>query len=230
MNRDDALRKIQRCLEMAKSSSQYEAAAAMRQAQALMREFGVSEGDVELLAVTEVSIASLTNASVVWEAALNRLIASAFGCEVYWRRSYGDDFRLVRHTVFVGIGAAPQVAAYAYEVLGRQCVKARRAYIASQSKRCKPATKTARGDEFARGWVQSVRDLVQNMAMSPANAELVERYMEQQHPDLITAQVRDRGSRVAHQGHAAAGFRAGKSARLGRGVGGPAARPLLGRS
>ncbi|VFR54775.1 hypothetical protein BRI6_1094 [plant metagenome] len=230
MNRDDALRKIRRCLELARSANQFEAAAAMRQAQALMREYAVSGSDVELLAVTEVSVRALTNANVVWEAALNRLIANAFGCEVYWQRTFDADFRLARHVVFVGLDAAPEVAGYAYEVLGRQCVKARQQYVAGQPKRCKAATKTARGDEFARGWVQAVRDLVQNMGMTPANAELVDRYMEQQHPDLTTAEIRDRGRRVAHQGHAAAGFRVGKSARLGRGVGGPAARPLLGRS
>ena len=40
MDKDDILRKIEKCLALAKSSEPAEAAAALRQAQALMREHG----------------------------------------------------------------------------------------------------------------------------------------------------------------------------------------------
>ncbi|WP_175841649.1 DUF2786 domain-containing protein [Burkholderia arboris] len=228
MNRDDVLRKIKKCLELAKSANEHEAAAAMRQAQSLMRAYGATQTDVALFSVSEISVPAATSGMVVWEASLTRLIAQAFGCDVYSSRQFDESFtRRVRFVVFVGIDAAPQVAGYAYEVLGRQCAKARAWYIGRQSKRCKSSTKTARGDEFARGWVQAVRGLVANMTIEPANAELVQQYMNERHPDLATAEIVDRGSRVAREGHADAGFRAGKSARLDRGVGAPAARPLL---
>lgn len=231
MNRDDVLRKIRKCLELAKSANEFEAAAAMRQAQALMREYGATHGDVELLTVAEVSVRAATPSTVLWDALLVNLIGRAFGCGHFWSRPFDESFeRRVRQITFIGVDAAPQVASYAYEVLGRQCVKARAHYISRQPKRCKSSTKTARGDEFARGWVEAVRNLVTNIAIAPANAELVQRYMDRHHPDLVTAEVVDRGRRVAREGHADAGLRAGRSARLDRGVGAPAARPLLDRS
>ncbi|POS08038.1 DUF7168 domain-containing protein [Burkholderia gladioli] len=230
MNRDDILRKIKKCLELAKSANEFEAAAAMRQAQALMREHATAE-DVQMMAITEVQVRAVSQAMVVWEAALTRLIAQAFACEVYTARRFDDAFtRRERWVVFVGIEAAPAVAGYAYEVLGRQCVKSRTWYIGRQSKRCKSSTKTARGDEFARGWVQAVRGLVENMAMPAADAQLVQRYMDLQHPDLTTSEIVDRGRRVEREGHADAGFRVGKRARLERGVDGPMAQPMLGHS
>jgi hypothetical protein len=48
MNRDDLLRKIRACLRLSKSANEHEAAAALRQAQALMREHGISPREAAL--------------------------------------------------------------------------------------------------------------------------------------------------------------------------------------
>ena len=48
------IRKIKRCLALSKSSNENEAATAMRQAQALMREYRLTELDVRLSDVDEV--------------------------------------------------------------------------------------------------------------------------------------------------------------------------------
>lgn len=53
MTRDEALQKIKKCLALAASPEQHEAAAAMRQAQKLMQQFGLSEVDVSLADVSE---------------------------------------------------------------------------------------------------------------------------------------------------------------------------------
>ncbi|MFT4243526.1 MAG: DUF2786 domain-containing protein [Acidovorax sp.] len=164
MNRDDALKKIKKCLALSRSASEHEAAAALRQAQALMREHGLREQDVSLADVNEVMVKATTTAANAWELRLVGMIAEAFGCETFGQLEgrYNDagNFVRSRHWVFVGMHAAPTVAGYACEVLLRQCAKARLAHIAKQPKNCKPITKTARGDAFAMGWVQGAELLV----------------------------------------------------------------------
>lgn len=232
MNRDQALSKIKKCLALAKSSNPHEAAAAMRQAQKLMTEHNVTETDVSLADVTESAAPARLNAATNWETALSGMIAQAFGCDCFCLTSRYLTKALSlakrREYIFVGVGAAPQVARYAYDVLSRQCARDRLAHIRKQPKSCKPITKTARGDEFALGWVYGVRSLVESFSGTERNQQLIEQYMAARYPDLRTSQVKDRakGRNVSHndiaQGHAA-----GKQAQLNRGVGGVAQQELL---
>jgi hypothetical protein len=89
-------------------------------------------------------------------------------------------------------------------------------------------TKTARGDEFAMGWVMAVRDLLDTFAGSESNTLLIEQYSAIHFPGTTTVKPKDRakGRNVSNndffQGH-----RAGKSAELNRGVGGVPERGLI---
>lgn len=53
MDRNKALDKIKKCLRLATSANPNEAAAAMRQAQALMRKHGIGQDDVSMADVME---------------------------------------------------------------------------------------------------------------------------------------------------------------------------------
>ena len=232
MNRDQALSKIKKCLALAKSSNPHEAAAAMRQAQKLMAEHNVTETDVSLADVMEAAAPAQLNALTPWETTLARMIAEAFGCEHlsktsrYLTRSL--DLAKKREFVFIGVGAAPQVASYAYSVLSRQCASDRLAHIRKQPKTCKPITKTARGDDFAWGWVFGVRNLVETFAGTERDHLLIEQYMAERYPDLTSAKVKDRakGRNVSHN-DSYQGRLAGRQAQLNRGVGGPEQQGLL---
>jgi hypothetical protein len=232
MNREQALAKIKKCLALAKSSNPHEAAAALRQAQKLMAAFGVTETDVSLADVMEAAAPARLNTFTPWETNLAHMIAEAFGCEHFSKNSRHLTRSLClvkkREYIFVGVGAAPQVASYAYDVLSRQCARDRLAHIRKQPKNCKPITKTSRGDQFALGWVYGVRELVESFAGTERDQQLIEQYMAERHPDLQTARVNDRakGRNVSHndtwQGHLA-----GQKAQLNRGVGGSEQRGLL---
>lgn len=89
-------------------------------------------------------------------------------------------------------------------------------------------TKTARGDEFAFGWVCGVRGLVESFAGTEHNQQLIEQYMAARYPDLRTKQVKDRakGRNVSHN-DMSQGRAAGMKAELNRGVGGMAQQGLL---
>ena len=223
MDKDTAIDKIKKCLALAKSDNPHEAAAALRQAQKLMAMYKVDALDVSLADVSEEMVKAQNIAMVDWETALSNLIAGAFGCKNYSRhgRKFNGNMRVVRshNIVFVGIGSAPLVAQYAFDVLSRQCGKARRAHIAAQPKRCLPSTKTARGDEFAYGWVHGVEKLVERFAGDKSNDELIGQYLAKMHPEMKRVESKDRSTGRNTKGDYAAGKIAAKDAKLDRGVG-----------
>lgn len=231
MTRDQALDKIKKCLALAKSSNPHEAAAAMRQAQKLMSEHEVSDQDITLSDVSEAQTSARSPATNLWEVALSSMVAQAFGCETYCiHQMFLCGFKPVRklNYVFVGTGTAPEVAGYTYDVLSRQCAKDRLAHIRKQPKNCKPITKTARGDEFALGWVRGVERLIERFSATEKNALLLEQYMAQKHPNMKIGKVKDRakGRNVSHNDRME-GIQAGRGAQLNRGVGGVAQQGLL---
>lgn len=231
MNKDDAIKKIRKCLALANSLNEAEAAAAMRQAQALMREHGLDAEGVELASVKEQEARACFVPVLAWEAELVGLVADAFGCEVIsTSRSLTSGFIAGRRFWrLIGVNAAPEVAGYAFEVLAGQCKKARLDHIKRQSKNCKPATKAARGDLFATGWVRSVHDLVERFAGNECNVALIKRYMREKYPSLASAKVRNRAEGRNVRNDDWHGAQAGRRAVLSRGVGGMAERKLLER-
>jgi hypothetical protein len=232
MTRDEALKKIKKCLALSRSANEHEAGIALRQAQKLMAEFNLVEQDVSLADVRETRVKARSHAFNAWESQLTTMIADAFGCEKFRSRDsdYNSAGNWVTRTewVFIGMDAAAEVAAYAADVLLRQCSVARLAHIAKQPKNCKAITKTARGDAFAKGWVWGVRDKVESFAQPAKNAELLLTYMERNHPDLKSAKVVDKSKlRKTDDGHLIAGMKAGRNAELNRGVGGTEERRLI---
>ncbi|WP_416401908.1 DUF2786 domain-containing protein [Alicycliphilus denitrificans] len=232
MNRDDALKKIKKCLALSRSANEHEAGAALRQAQKLMEQFGLREQDVSLADVREVKVKACSTAANAWELSLVHLVARAFGCETFGqlRGDYNTagNFVRSRHWVFVGIDTAPTVAGYACEVLLRQCARARLAHIAKQPRNCKPITKTTRGDAFATGWVAGASEMVEAFAAPAGDKALLLSYIEREHGELQKGKVRNTlAGRKTDAGHIASGYRAGQSAQLHRGVGGMPAQGLL---
>lgn len=223
MNRDQALAKIKKCLALGKSANPNEAATAMRQSQKLMAEHQISDRELSLLDVIEVRVKACSTAINLWESHLALMIADAFGCETFstLTEKYNQSFVLVRERcyVFVGCESAPTVSGYAFEVLSRQCAKARWAHIQKQPKNCKPITKTARGDEFAKGWVWSVTALIDTFANPERNEQLLVAYLDEKYPAMNKSKARDSSKGRKQAGHQFAGYEAGKNAELNRGVG-----------
>lgn len=232
MTRDQAIIKIKKCFALAKSSNPHEAAAGMRQAQKLMAEHAISDGDALLSDVTEKSCTTRTKSQPVWESQLAHLIASAFGCAHIWtgEQRYLPSCRVINDTrlIFVGMGSAPEIAGYAWDILSRQCAKGRLEHIRAQPARCKPITLTARGDAYAHGWVMGVRGKVEQLAGTERNDLLIEQYKAARWPNSQKFAPKDRtvgrnvSSNDVHQG-----IQAGLNARLDRGVGSAGPLELL---
>lgn len=155
-----AIRKIKHCLALAQSSNENEAATALRQAQALMREYRLTEMDVKLSDVGEVeSQFSRAERLPAWDRQLSAAVAEVFGCTALRARQWCRvKDRIVERAAFVGVTPAQHIALYAYEALLTKLNLARKEYTAgvrSGKHRSSYSAETA-GDHFALAWVGQV--------------------------------------------------------------------------
>ncbi|MCX2684048.1 DUF2786 domain-containing protein [Pseudomonas sp. DCB_AW] len=161
------IRKIKRCLALSKSSNENEAATAMRQAQALMREYRLTELDVRLSDVDEVqSEKSRAHRRPTWDRHLSAIVARVFSCRpLSYRHWCGTSGRMVERALFVGVTPAPQIAMYAYEALLAKLTQARLDYVSrvrSGKSRSTYSPETA-GDHFAIAWVSAVHGKIHEL-------------------------------------------------------------------
>lgn len=224
-NRDKIIDKIKKCLALSASSNEHEAAAALRQARKLMEAHGISDLDMQAAEAEERRAkSSVTAKPAAWESTLAHRVADAFGCRLifaagYWARR--------AEWMFIGCGAAPEVAQYAFTVLLRQVKRARAEHIKANLKRCKSATKTRRADLFCEGWVRSVAGKIAAFASSEKQSAAIDAFVAVRYPELsnlVTANRNDgRKLRDHEYGDLVAGGLAGRDAQLNRGMGGAAA-------
>ncbi len=220
---ENIINKIKKCLKLAASSNEHEAAAALRQAQKLMQAHGVSDLDIQAAEAAEARArAGAVKSPANWEVCLAGRIADAFACKILFTCSWNK----VGEWAFIGIDAAPQVAEYAFRVLFRQARRARAEHIKTRLKRCKPGTKTRRADLYCQGWVESATALIDVFVDGPTRAQAVDAYMTRKYPSVRTLQSRDRNAdrnlRLNEVMDYTAGHAAGRNAQLNRGLGGSA--------
>lgn len=216
MDRDDAIRRIKKCLALAKSQNANEAATALRQAHKLMEEWNVEQGFIDCMDVTKESLDSgARRYPPIWKCRLARVVADAFDCEVIVQRTvFSTDF------AFIGASLSPKLSTYAYDVLGRQLTRARSAHVAGL-KRCKLATKRRRGDAFANAWISAVNEKVSAFAgADEVTAQAVRAYMDCYHPNLERREQRAKKYHARDEKSLSAGYREGRKAELNHGVAG----------
>lgn len=194
-----AIRKIKHCLALSQSSNENEAATAMRQAQALMREYQINETDVKLSDVGEVeSSMSRAERRPLWDRHLSAVVASVFNVKSLRYKHWCDiKGRRVERATFVGVSPAQHIALYAYETLLAKLTKARSEYVAgvrSGRYRSGYSARTA-GDHFALAWVEQVHSKLHNLVPRGEEAAAIQQAgsgqslvaLEAQQQSLITA-------------------------------------------
>ncbi|WP_110995458.1 DUF2786 domain-containing protein [Pseudomonas sichuanensis] len=223
MDRNKALDKIKKCLRLASSSNPHEAAAALRQARALMEKYQVTDGDVLMADVQETTVRSGSKVNPPkWEVQLSVTVAWAYNCGIVF---------LVGPGQWAFIGEMSEVASYAMTVLLRQVRQHRRDYMADKLKRCKAATKTKRADVFCEAWVRGVRRAVAEFAGTNKPSAAVLAYMGKHYPDLDKLNPLDRNASTNKLSaralnDAANGIEAANGVQLNHGVNGEAPRTL----
>ncbi|ENA7966815.1 DUF2786 domain-containing protein [Salmonella enterica] len=213
-DKDKAIRRLKKLMALTGSSNANEASAALARAQKLMEAHGVTQGDVEILDINESSCdywpVGASNPPQ-YMAYLLQVIKDAFGV---------DCILLGYGVSFYGLYNRPELAAYTFEVLGRQLMKARRDFIKTQNKRIKTSTKTARGDKFAEGWIIAVLNKIEKLARTAREVELAERWLEKKYTHTVTRPVRQSGKTRDNDNARNSGYREGKQANLHQPVNG----------
>ncbi|MDN7916216.1 DUF2786 domain-containing protein [Burkholderia cepacia] len=229
MDRKTAIAKIRKCLALSRSSEPHEAAAALRQAQKLMEQFGIDHPElVAAGACEEWSKSAAARRPVRYEVALAGVVADVYGCEFLFSRQLNDACTaIVGGYMFVGVAPAPEIAKYTFDVFARQLRAARRDYIQAKLYRCGPKNKTARADEFCEGWVYAVRMQMQNAVRTDEQTAMIDAHMRANHAEVRTFEPRARdvaGRRSTNdRWH---GIEEGRSAVVRPGVGAPNTRRL----
>lgn len=221
--RNKILDKIKKCLALAKSSNEHEAAAALRHAQKLMQAHGVTDTDVLAHQASEASTkAGAKKTPPRWENYLVNTVANAFSCRTIYSEGWNEGL-----WIFIGCGAAPEIAQYAMTVLMRQIKRQRAEFIRCECKRLKPASKTRRADLFCDAWVTQVNRQVREFSGAGMDDEIrtaIDSYMTQKYPELGRLEVRNRNADRDPRGKdwdaIHAGRQAGMNAQLNHGVGG----------
>jgi len=216
MDHNKALEKIKKLLRLASSDNPHEAAAAMRQARALMEKYRLEESDIQLSEVYECATRSGSKMSPPqWEANLVGAVTQAYACKVLFMAGIGE-WRF--------IGEMAELASYTMTLLLRQIRQSRRVFINTQLKRCKSATKTKRADVFCGAWVSAVRNQVMAFAGNDEPSPAALAYMLKHHAETEKLDCRDRnankGNGVRAMTDALHGILAAGDVRLNHGVNG----------
>lgn len=196
------LSKIKKCLALAGSDNPHEAAAAMRQAKALMEKYGVSANHITMAEIGEAAAKSATmsrDKPANWEMHLAGIVGKTFGCKMMVCRNLyetGNGYANEGSYVFVGLKQQAEVASYTASVLIRKCKKARALYISENLRglsalgRGRKTKATRLGDTFAVGWVIAIAKLVSEFANPPDIDAAIEQYIDAE-TDGKEAKLRD---------------------------------------
>lgn len=216
MNRETILRKIKACLRLAASSNPHEAATALRQAQAMMAAHSVTEAEALDVDRATVGLRERGGTPARYIVTLAAMVADCFGAPGIISTELTP--RLCIRTVvhFYGVGGVGEVAAYAFTVLRRQLDGDCRKRLVRVRKR---ANREARREEFAMGWLYAVHSLLPAPADDDATKSAIDRAVAIHHSNLRRSDGRapPKNGKV-REDDIAAGYSAGKKARLHTGV------------
>ena len=184
MDKEKVLEKIKKCLALSKSANEHEAAQALKQAQALMRKYEMTEHDVAFSGISiEAATRTMTRRPADWQWLAAQLIGEVFGCGMVLQ---GNSVK------FYGFGNRSLLAAYAFDVVYRQLATARRRWLKDDCRARKPRNREYLANCYCEGWLQGARKTVQKFALNEKEEGLMKSYLE----DVLTA--KDVGSRSVH--------------------------------
>lgn len=226
---ENIIKRVKKCLALAKSSNPNEAAIALHQAQILMRQYSIDEIGIYLNDIKE-SYQQLNSQKLpAWHCSLIGIVAEAFGCRCLIDKSshFDAEWKSVTtvHLKFIGLAERCEVAGYVYTVLYRQILKARKDFISNLSKRYKRINKTLRADKYCEGFVAALYKKVSVMALNEKETQALTIYIEKHYPKtsaVVHARETDRYAKAKQRlpNDSTHGYQDGQQAYLHYGVSG----------
>lgn len=181
MEKQKIIDKIHKCLRLSKSGNPNEAAAALRQAQAMIRKYNISEQEVHCQDIREATANSGGYYTPpYWAVALSELIAQSFECRAYIsrRQEQRPVFR------FMGVDYSAGVAAYTFTVLFRQLRRSRRQYMNDLGLEDK-AESRRQGNVFAQAWLFRIAKTVAEFSSDSRSEAAIDAYVKQQYGEPL---------------------------------------------
>ncbi len=184
MNKQDIIKKIKKCLALSQSSNEHEAAQALKHAQILMQQYGLSSSDIALEHIEEISSDTIAKTVKHWQWHLMALCAEVFACQYVLTWQETSQKRLLR---FIGPAPHAQLSAYAFTVLNRQLRHARKDFLAT-IQHPKNSVRQARANQFSLGFVFSIKEKIAELLPDNPQREAIETYLQLHYPNLSIRQ------------------------------------------
>lgn len=174
--REKKLDKIRKCLRLSKSAEPHEAAAAIRHAQALMRELGIEdEAEVGMEQTTgEVLITKEAFGGCAYLNQLCALIRRTFGVDCVWEPGNGIS-RTRANVRYIGPRSRVMMAIYAHRVIDRAVFKAWKEVRDTFGQA--PGARQA----FRLNFLDAIHEKVERLAPSDVETKAIERYKEKEY-------------------------------------------------
>lgn len=171
----EIIRKIKRCMDLSRSANEHESALALKQMQALMKKYNLTERHA-LASDVNRSIFELSIKKNIpqWIFNLHHTIGQALDCQSMVTRGGGGNARLS----FIGVDASPEIANYAFEVMFRQIKAGRARFIKEHTARMGRANKVKLADAYCEGWIINVYKKVENLSPNLEAKEKIKAYTE----------------------------------------------------
>jgi len=216
---DRIMRKIERCLALSASANANEAGIALRQAQKLMDEYGLTRLDVVASSIEEKRVDSKSGKTPPnYLMVLASMVAVGFGTEAIYSVRYSRN-GYIGSWCFIGPEGSPRISGYAYTVLQRRLLQDRKQYQDSLPSRLKRTTKIRRADAFAEAWLAAVKKQVIPAPPTGETRQAIEHYLSRHHGNLQDLTGRATGDLRRHDRAAlTAGYEAGLSVQLHQAV------------
>lgn len=232
MTPEDALKRIKKCLALANSCEPHEAAAAVRQAKALMQKYSLNQDDVEVSEIVEIETSTSKRDLEDWESLLASTIKKYMGVEALFQSGKFQKNRYVKPSLwsnkkpyytkeysngviyFIGPKHRATVAVYIYEGLMRQLNKARK------DRRLElgfPRLTKHETTLFNLGWVMAVAPKIKALSPTPAD-QATSRYVEGTNASAHQPNKNTEKAFKHDRGEFSNGFRSGQNAQLHHGV------------
>ena len=215
MDKQKVIDKIYKCLRLAESCNPNEAAAGLRQAQGLMKKYGISEEQVSTTEVAESRVSAGDRYHLhFWVVALADVVSCAFSCRVFVARGFGRPTELR----FIGIGSTPELSSYTYTVLLRNLQKARQNFI-DYLEVDEEKERARQGDVFAQAWLFRVARQVSRFVNDAEASSAIDTYIDSHYGQVREFQDTVRDPSLHDIDAINSGLRAGERVSLFRPMG-----------
>lgn len=179
--REKLLSRLKKCLALSASPEPHEAAAALRQAQKIMSELGITEADLIGLEIHETVVKTREGfGRCKTMMHLTNMLEEIFGVECIFERNPGSADRL--NVRYIGARDRVLMAEYSHRVVWRAMQASWEKFLAER-----PEYKGDSGkrQSFHMGWLAQVRSKVEAVAIPDEETRAIRRHMERKYGQAL---------------------------------------------